>query len=201
MNSGVTLERVYDELRHRLLTGHFRPGDRLEPAALAEDLASSTTPVRDALYLLYGKGLLEAWPGGGFHVPQVSEPALRDLYFWSSQVLLLAGRVRDNSASVRDLPQADAASETGALFAAIAEASENVEHAREVRSINDRLYAARLAEVELFGDWRSELGEIRLTWEGSELPELRRTISRYHRQRARAVPEIVRLLYRNVPSG
>ena len=49
MNAGPTAERVYDTLKRAMMERRFRPGDRLDPAMLAEDLNSSTTPVREAL--------------------------------------------------------------------------------------------------------------------------------------------------------
>ncbi|MGK4455738.1 GntR family transcriptional regulator, partial [Klebsiella pneumoniae] len=59
MNSGPTAERVHEALKRRIMGREFRPGDRLDPAVLAAPLSSSVTPVRDALHLLTGEGLVE----------------------------------------------------------------------------------------------------------------------------------------------
>jgi DNA-binding GntR family transcriptional regulator len=48
-------------------------------ALLAEQLSASVTPVRDALNTLTGEGLVEP-PGGGFHLPPLDEPGLRDMF-------------------------------------------------------------------------------------------------------------------------
>lgn len=45
MNAGTTAARVYDALKALLLSGTVIPGGHLEPARLAENLASSVTPV------------------------------------------------------------------------------------------------------------------------------------------------------------
>ena len=67
MNSGPTSERVYGALRERILANVFAPGARLDPAVLASELASSVTPVRDALHLLAGEQLVEVRPGDLIH--------------------------------------------------------------------------------------------------------------------------------------
>jgi DNA-binding GntR family transcriptional regulator len=68
-------EQVYERLRHRLRTGAFAPGERLIDAGLAQNLAVSRTPVREALSRLAADGLLET-RGGGF---QVMRPTLADM--------------------------------------------------------------------------------------------------------------------------
>jgi DNA-binding FadR family transcriptional regulator len=195
------LERVYDELKRRVLNSIYRPGDRLEPATLADELGSSTTPVRDALHLLIGEGLLGTRTGGGFFVPQIDEPALQDLYDWAAQILLLA--LRDASAGSEaataigvDAKDGDAASLTGALFERIGARSGNAEHLRELRSANDRLHAARLAEQSVLEGWRDELDEIETAFNADDLPRMRRAILAYHRRRHRAAAAVVRALYR-----
>lgn len=92
MNSGATAERVHEALKRRIMGREFRPGDRLDPAVLAAPLSSSVTPVRDALHLLTGEGLVETRTSGGFHIPALDEPALKDLYDWSAELLALAIR-------------------------------------------------------------------------------------------------------------
>jgi DNA-binding transcriptional MocR family regulator len=198
MNSGATSERVYDALKRQILHRRFLPGARLDPAQLATTLASSVTPVRDALHLLTGQGLVEAQPNGGFHMPLVSEPALRDLYAWNAQLLLLA--LRDWPSGALDAPMpgppGDAAGQTAMLFGWIAARSANAEHGRAVAAANDRLHAPRLAEAALLaGD---PLAAIRAALPG-ERAGLRRAISAYHRDRIRRVPAIVRALYRDTP--
>lgn len=204
MNSGATLERIYGELKRRVLSSVYRPGDRLEPAALAEELGSSTTPVRDALHLLVGEHLLATRTGGGFFVPQIDEPALQDLYDWAAQILLLA--LRDAGADdepggavAAGAEDDDRTSLTAALFERIGARSGNAEHLRELRSINDRLHAARLAEQSLLEGWRDELDGIETAFNAGDLPRLRRAILAYHRRRHRAAAAVVRALYRLDP--
>ena len=92
MNPGVTAERVYEGLKRLLLSGDHVPGERIELARFAEELASSVTPVRDALHRLAGERLIEMRTGDGFHLPMVTESALRALYAWTGDLARLAVR-------------------------------------------------------------------------------------------------------------
>src|SRR5690349_3688178 len=90
MTSPGTFERVYAAIKQRLREGVYRPGERLEPALLAEELNASVTPVRDALHRLTGERLVETPRHEGFRVPMMTEPLLRFLYGWHLALLLLA---------------------------------------------------------------------------------------------------------------
>lgn len=73
-------ERVYSELKHRLLTGEFPLGRRLGEERLAAGLAVSRTPVREALHRLHAEGIVTRHADGGF-VPTVPDvDMMRRLY-------------------------------------------------------------------------------------------------------------------------
>jgi GntR family transcriptional regulator of vanillate catabolism len=61
-------DRALFLLREQLLTGQFRPGQRLTELELVERLGVSRTPVRYALTRLAADGLIETIPRGGFRV-------------------------------------------------------------------------------------------------------------------------------------
>lgn len=200
MNSGATAERIHDAVKRRILTGAYRPGERIEMAALAQSLDSSVTPVRDALHLLVGERLVETRIGDGFHLPQLDTPALGDLYAWNANLLLQALRTWDTAdipapECVRRSDDADAAVATAALFANIAAQTGNVEYEREIGSLNDRLHRVRIAEATLIRDWREEIGSLRAAFDQSDVVKLRRAIVAYHRRRRRKVTEIIRALH------
>src|ERR1700746_388476 len=98
MISPGTFERVYAAIKARLRSGVYRPGERLEPAALADELNASVTPIRDALHRLTGERLVEAPRHEGFRVPMLTETTLRHLYAWHQDLLLLAILNRRNPA-------------------------------------------------------------------------------------------------------
>lgn len=72
--------RVHDELRAAILAGELRPGARLRTDALARQMATSRTPVREALMLLAREGLVEIEPRRGAVVRSFDHADLLDLY-------------------------------------------------------------------------------------------------------------------------
>lgn len=71
--------KVADELRRSILTNRRRPGDRLKEDRLSEELGVSRIPVREALRVLAGEGLVEVQPRRGASVADVSPEMVRDL--------------------------------------------------------------------------------------------------------------------------
>lgn len=201
MNSGATAERVYDVLKRRIMDHAFKPGDRLDPAVLCESLASSVTPVRDALHVLTGEGLVETRTSDGFHLPQIDEPALKDLYAWNEQVIHRSIRAWPTALAPiasRGEPRefmsfADRARD---LFARIGERSINAEHGRAIESLNARLHAARTIEPHVIEGVETDLEAIGKALDNDDDTALRRLMAPYHRRRQRAAADIVRALYR-----
>jgi DNA-binding GntR family transcriptional regulator len=71
---------VADRLRHAILTGQLPPGSRLLQAAVAEEMKTSTTPVREAMRELAGEGLLDLDPHRGVMVHTSSVAELGEIY-------------------------------------------------------------------------------------------------------------------------
>ncbi|MGY2065669.1 GntR family transcriptional regulator [Blastococcus sp. SYSU DS0619] len=66
--SATSAERVLQELRELILAASLAPGARLGEVELAERLAVSRTPVREALTRLAAEGLVEVVPNRGARV-------------------------------------------------------------------------------------------------------------------------------------
>src|SRR3546814_19829497 len=71
---------LYKQIRRAWRSGRYVPGERLDPATIAEEFHTSATPVRFALYRLVGEGLIADHARSGLYVPLFTEVALRDLY-------------------------------------------------------------------------------------------------------------------------
>jgi DNA-binding GntR family transcriptional regulator len=56
-------ERALSQIQKWIIDGTLQPGEKLLDAELAESLAVSRTPVREALQLLEVQGLVEMHPG------------------------------------------------------------------------------------------------------------------------------------------
>lgn len=73
-------QQVYDQLRTKLRTGGFKPGERLVNRTLAQEFGTSTIPLREAISRLVSDGLLETVPGGGAFVRSPEPSELAELY-------------------------------------------------------------------------------------------------------------------------
>lgn len=63
---------ITEKLRTAILAGEFRPGERMFEVNLSERLKVSRTPIREALKVLAGEGLLDYTPNRGYHVREYS---------------------------------------------------------------------------------------------------------------------------------
>lgn len=73
-------DRVYSELRDRLIRGQMPVGTRIVEQQLATEFNTSRTPVREALRRLEGDGHLTRDPTGGLRPRVPSVRAMRELY-------------------------------------------------------------------------------------------------------------------------
>lgn len=70
---------VADALREAILSGQFKPGDRLPEPQLAEMFGVSRNPIREALQVLSNEGLVETSPRKGARVPLMSREELSEM--------------------------------------------------------------------------------------------------------------------------
>lgn len=206
MSPAQVLDRTYATLKERLLSGLYAPGCRLEAVRLADDLRVSMTPVRDVLNRLTGERLVHAVAGDGFHVPVMTEDALRDLFSWNAHLLGQAARRRSRAERVgRALPAAasDLAGRTGMLFLMMARDTDNVEFEEAVASANDRLHVVRRREPLVLRQVEAELRDLERAYLGMDARELARQLRSYHVRRLRTVDRLLRRPRRDgdVPSS
>ena len=71
---------VHAELRRRLITGYFDPGQKLKEEHVAADLGVSRTPVRAAIQRLVSEGLLEPALKRGAIVSQWCDSDLEEIF-------------------------------------------------------------------------------------------------------------------------
>ena len=69
-----------ETLRKAILDGRFLPGARLRQTDLADQLAISRTPIREALVRLQQEGLVDLLPGGGVRVKLLDLDEAVELY-------------------------------------------------------------------------------------------------------------------------
>lgn len=192
-----TFERVYAAIKERLRSGVYRPGERLEPATLAEELNASVTPVRDALHRLTGERLVEAPRHQGFRVPMLTETTLRHLYAWHHDLLLLAILSRRPPAGQPELPPETSDRGTAlhercnAAFLALARSTGNPEHPIALATLTERIEPVQRLEDALLDAAEEESAGIVAAIASGDRKRLRKALLHYHRRRDRIVPEVI----------
>jgi len=71
---------VVAKLKQLIYDGEFRPGERLNEAALALRMGTSRGPIREAMKVLAGLGLVTAIPNRGVFVRQLSLREMSEVY-------------------------------------------------------------------------------------------------------------------------
>ena len=73
-------EYVYRRVREAILESELPAGETMSQVALADELGVSRTPLREALRMLQGEGLIEARPNRRVRVSPISASDLEELY-------------------------------------------------------------------------------------------------------------------------
>ena len=71
---------IATELKHLIYTGALQPGERLNEAALALRMGTSRGPIREAIRMLTGLGLVKAVVNRGVFVRQISVREMLEIY-------------------------------------------------------------------------------------------------------------------------
>jgi DNA-binding GntR family transcriptional regulator len=96
----MTHDLVAEHLRWQIFRGELRPGDRITPERVAEELSISRLPVREALSELAGDGLVVMRPHQRVSVGEFDEDVLRDHFEIVAAVQgLAAGRLAHRGAA------------------------------------------------------------------------------------------------------
>lgn len=165
-------DRIFTELKERILAFGLKPGERLLEDELAQEWQTSRTPIREALRRLAQAGLIRIVPRRGYYVREINLGEMEEQYevrvaLETFAVSLAVGRGRavdwrtlqEAWAEIPEpLPSPPAMLNLDEEFhAAIAEAGGNGALAEYLRSISERIRAIRAKD---FNDPR----RIRLTY-------------------------------------
>lgn len=103
----TTYELLCDEIR----SGKLPPGSRLRETEIAERLAVSRTPVREAIRRLEAEGLVDHLPRSGAVVRKLDYPELMELYEMRTVLEGTAARLAARAASPVELEELQAINE------------------------------------------------------------------------------------------
>ena len=92
-------EQVAERLRMAIVTGHFKPGERLIERELCDMMGVSRTSLREALRELQADGLITLKPNKGMSVSVLTEDTARSIYEVRQMLEGLAARLFARNAS------------------------------------------------------------------------------------------------------
>ena len=181
---------AYRYLRQGLLAGAFSLDERVGIALVAEQLAVSQTPVREALSRLVGEGLLIDRRGQGYYPAPLDAGTiaeliqLRSLYLAAALSGRASGAVQARALEILGAAEVSSADRIDALFAVLLSATNNASLIAADRRASTRLAAARGAEARIF-DSTLEAELLVEALRSNDWGELRRRVRSYFKARER----------------
>ena len=73
-------QKIYEELKQSILSGMIPPGEKLNESQVAQQMGTSTTPVREAFRLLAAEGFLKIEPWKGAVVQEYSTDEIMEVF-------------------------------------------------------------------------------------------------------------------------
>ena len=86
-------EIAFNEIREAILSGKFRPGERINQKQLTEELGISIIPLREAFKQLQAEGFVSIIPHRGAYVNELSRQEIEDTYLIRIELEGLAARL------------------------------------------------------------------------------------------------------------
>jgi len=149
-------QRVYEEIKARVLDGRLPVRTRIDVEVLARDLGVSSMPVRQALSLLTWERLVRPGKHSAYEVALWSETELAHLYEWRGALLALTMPVAASGPELKRIARTQVYAQAVHEVMRLIEAGANAELRRAAINADERLWAARQVETEILGDVESE---------------------------------------------
>jgi DNA-binding GntR family transcriptional regulator len=102
-------DRVRESVEEEITTGALPPGSRLDEAELAKRFNVSRTPIREALNLLVGEGLIETRPRRGAVVARVTPQRLIEMFEVMAELEAMCAKLATRRMSEDELAAIEAA--------------------------------------------------------------------------------------------
>jgi DNA-binding GntR family transcriptional regulator len=96
-------ERIHDQLRAAIIAGELAPGTKLVEQTLADRLQVSRVPIREAMPMLEGEGLVQTIPRRGTFVARLRISDVHDLFDLRENLEVLAARRAAERADTMDV--------------------------------------------------------------------------------------------------
>jgi GntR family transcriptional regulator, rspAB operon transcriptional repressor len=85
--------KAYDELKKRIIFGHYKPGSTLDEKRICQEFRISRTPYREALMRLEAERLVLIKPKTGVVVPPIDLNSLKDVFEMRTVLEAVAARM------------------------------------------------------------------------------------------------------------
>lgn len=155
MIRGSTLQdRVVDQVREAILTGVFPPGQRLLEPELARRFGVSVTPVREALSVLAGRGLIVRNGRFGSYVRTLNVADVKNLFALRKALECLALRQVARHLTEEDFARMDANLERQARANSLTETA-RLRSTLELSALNDEFHDLFIARAG--NEWLSSM--------------------------------------------
>lgn len=96
-------EIAFNEIRQAILSGKFRPGERINQKQLTEELGISIIPLREAFKQLQSEGFISIIPHRGAYVNELSLREIEDVYLIRIELEELAAQLASKRLTQRDV--------------------------------------------------------------------------------------------------
>lgn len=96
-------EKVYDFLKEKVLSGHYKPGERIIIREVSEQLGVSDIPVREALKKLAADGLIEIKSHSGARVAPLNIDNLEEIFLIRIELETLSTRLAVKAATAEEI--------------------------------------------------------------------------------------------------
>lgn len=179
-------ERAYEWIVDAILSGVFTEGEFLDEIALAGEVGTSRTPVREALHRLQAEHFVELVPRRGAQVRVVNTTEMREVYqarfvIEADAVTKICGRDRGSPPNFQETIEAMEAAARKRDWNQLAQLDQ-LFHSSIVRHQGNAVLA------EMYDSMRPR--QVRLSVRTmTELPERLQTIEREHRELAAALEQ------------
>lgn len=212
MNGLVISDDVYLELRNRIQSRKYVPGQRLQIEIIANELGVSRTPVREAFVRLVENGILRKITSIGYFPEDITAAEIRQIYEMKS--MLLQWIVRRSSSSIipdrqfqsmpihrnsqngnTDSPYFDT---IGRMISDIADMSINKEASQMAKELIDKMYYIRFCESMSLQNYETYLTDITNIPDSTDTNSIIHKIDRMYKIRTASADTTVNLSKLNV---
>jgi DNA-binding GntR family transcriptional regulator len=101
------VEWLAETIRKRIVSGHYKPGERIREGELQREFGFSNGPVREALLAVIGEGLAERSPWQGVRVISLNPTEITDLFHVRLALLEYAAELAALRASPEHMPSGE----------------------------------------------------------------------------------------------